>query len=128
MKRTILFFVIGCLFSLCVAGQYNPGLIAGSAGNDTTKQQSSIMFKSLTFPVKKGLNFTTGMNYNYWQPGDKKQNQFGYTFCQDYYRFKNFEIGVTYQNNMTNTLKTNYITSDLMRGWKLVRTTPFNFR
>jgi len=125
MKRTIFLFMICCMPSLRVAGQYNPGF---TTAIDTTKQQTSIMFKSFTFPSQKGMNYGKGINYNLWQPGKEKHNPFGYTLSQDYYRFKKLEIGVTYQNNMSNMIKTNYITSDIMRGWKLVHTSPFNFR
>ena len=127
-KRTIFLFMICCIASLRVTGQYNPGFTAGSAAIDSTKQPTSIIFKSFTFPSQKGLNYGKGINYNLWQPGKEKHNPFGYTLSQDYYRFKSLEIGVTYQHNMSNMIKTNYITSDIMRGWKLVHTSPFIFR
>jgi len=131
MKRAILFFVIGCLFSFNVSGQSNPGFAGGSggAGIDTTKLPPSIMIQSFKIPERKGPGFETGVNYNFWQQGEKNRIRLDTLFYRNSsYQYKYFEIGVTYQHTLTNTIRSNYISSDRFRGWQLGFSSPFNFR
>jgi len=129
MKRAILFFVIGCLFSFNVSGQYNSGFAGGGAGIDTTKLPPSIMIQSLKIPEKKRFGFETGVNYNLGLQGEKNRIRLDTLFYRNSsYQYKYFEIGVTYQHTLTNTIRTNYISSDRFNGWKVGFSSPFNFR
>ena len=129
MKQAILFFVIGCLSCFNVSGQYNTGFAGGGTGIDTTKLQPFVMPKSLKIPVRKGFGFETGVNYNFEQQGEKNRIRLDTLYYRNTsYQYKHFEVGVTYQHTLTNTIRTNYISSDRFNGWKVGFSSPFNFR
>jgi len=129
MKRTILFFVICCLSSFYVSGQYNPGYNSGSVGSDTTKLQQYFVVHTLKIPERKGVAFNAGINLNLGQQGGKNKIRLDTLFVRNVsHQYKYLEIGVTYQPTLTNMIRTNYITSDKFHGWKLGFSSPFNFR
>jgi hypothetical protein len=129
--------MVCCLFSFSVSGQYNPGVAGGSAGIDTTQlQPPSVLSRSIKIPANKGLNLGSSLDYALRQPGNKNSiftdtlliRNASYPFLRQSLHMKYVQIGVMYQHGLTNTIKTNYITSDKFHGWKLGYSTPFNFR
>jgi hypothetical protein len=141
MKRTIIFLLICGLTSFGVSGQTNPVDDSVSADDDTTKVQSSVILQTIKLPANKGFNFSTGANINFRQPGEIKRIRLDTLFIgpasyygnssyigNSSYNYKSFEIGVTYRDGLSNTIKTNYITTDNMRGLKVGVSAPFNFR
>jgi hypothetical protein len=122
MKRMILFCAIYCLTSIDVSGQYSQRGLGRSAVNDTTTLQTSVLtFKSLKIPLAKDLFPETAQNHNLWQPEGKNKIRLDtIMFRNESYKYKHFEIGVTYQSGFMNTVKTNYITSNKFREWKFM--------
>lgn len=93
-----------------------------------SKRLSSFISGTANYSIYKGLSVGAGIQptYSFYQNGENNKNRFDIpVVAKIAYRFKAFEVGLSYKYGLMNSLNTDYLKSGKFREYALSVWIPF---